>query len=171
MQREQAMSYFRRLAKLLHPDKNHHPMAKEAFQKFSEAMQVVSSSPSSQPQQQSSSFWKNWNPWLKIWAIIFNEKSTSFINEHLPLDNAIIWRDLLLNTFTTWHFTSQTEDLIEEYKARTLEVDPAVVESQACIQTVAIYQIKPVTSISFLKSSCMRDSLTSKPRTPPSVLW
>jgi DnaJ-class molecular chaperone len=56
MQREQAMSYFRKLAKLLHPDKNHHPMAKEAFQKFSEAVQVVSSSSSSQPPQSSSSF-------------------------------------------------------------------------------------------------------------------
>jgi curved DNA-binding protein CbpA len=50
------MSYFRRLAKLLHPDKNHHPMAKEAFQKFSEAAQVVSSSHSSQTQQSSSCF-------------------------------------------------------------------------------------------------------------------
>jgi curved DNA-binding protein CbpA len=31
------MQYFRRLAKLLHPDKNQHPLAKEAFQKLSEA--------------------------------------------------------------------------------------------------------------------------------------
>lgn len=40
--REQAIQYFRRLAKLLHPDKNHHPLAKEAFQKLSEAVQAVS---------------------------------------------------------------------------------------------------------------------------------
>lgn len=43
MQRDQAIQYFRRLAKLLHPDKNQHPLAKEAFQKLSEAVQVVNS--------------------------------------------------------------------------------------------------------------------------------
>jgi curved DNA-binding protein CbpA len=37
MQKDQAISYFRKLAKLLHPDKNQHPLAKEAFQKLSEA--------------------------------------------------------------------------------------------------------------------------------------
>jgi len=42
MMREQAIQYFRRLAKLLHPDKNQHPLAKEAFQKLSEAVQAVS---------------------------------------------------------------------------------------------------------------------------------
>jgi curved DNA-binding protein CbpA len=42
MMREQAIQYFRRLAKLLHPDKNQHPLAKEAFQKLSEAAQAVS---------------------------------------------------------------------------------------------------------------------------------
>jgi hypothetical protein len=47
MMREQATQYFRRLAKQLHPDKNHHPLAKEAFQKLSEAIQVVGSSSSS----------------------------------------------------------------------------------------------------------------------------
>jgi curved DNA-binding protein CbpA len=41
MQRDQAVQYFRRLAKLLHPDKNQHPLAKEAFQKLSAAMQAV----------------------------------------------------------------------------------------------------------------------------------
>jgi curved DNA-binding protein CbpA len=41
MMREQAMQYFRRLALLLHPDKNQHPLAKEAFQKLSEAQQQV----------------------------------------------------------------------------------------------------------------------------------
>lgn len=44
MMREQSIQYFRRLAKLLHPDKNQHPLAKEAFQKLSEAFQVVSAS-------------------------------------------------------------------------------------------------------------------------------
>lgn len=42
--REQSIQYFRRLAKLLHPDKNQHPLAKEAFQKLSEAFQVVNAS-------------------------------------------------------------------------------------------------------------------------------
>jgi curved DNA-binding protein CbpA len=37
MMREKAIQYFRRLALLLHPDKNLHPLAKEAFQKLSEA--------------------------------------------------------------------------------------------------------------------------------------
>jgi curved DNA-binding protein CbpA len=37
MQRDQAMQYFRKLALLLHPDKNQHLQAKEAFQKLSEA--------------------------------------------------------------------------------------------------------------------------------------
>lgn len=31
MMRDQATQYFRRLAKQLHPDKNQHPLAKEAF--------------------------------------------------------------------------------------------------------------------------------------------
>ena len=31
MMREQATQYYRRLAKQLHPDKNQHPLAKEAF--------------------------------------------------------------------------------------------------------------------------------------------
>lgn len=43
MMQDQAIQYFRRLAKLLHPDKNQHPLAKEAFQKLSEAAQAVSS--------------------------------------------------------------------------------------------------------------------------------
>jgi curved DNA-binding protein CbpA len=43
MQRDQAIQYFRKLAKLLHPDKNQHPLAKEAFQKLHEASQAVSS--------------------------------------------------------------------------------------------------------------------------------
>ena len=43
MQRDQAMQYYRRLAKLLHPDKNQHPLAKEAFQKLSEALQALNS--------------------------------------------------------------------------------------------------------------------------------
>jgi DnaJ-class molecular chaperone len=44
MMRDQAIQYFRRLAKLLHPDKNQHPLAKEAFQKLSEAAQAVGGS-------------------------------------------------------------------------------------------------------------------------------
>ncbi len=43
MQKDQATQYFRRLAKLLHPDKNQHSLAKEAFQKLSEALQAVNS--------------------------------------------------------------------------------------------------------------------------------
>lgn len=43
MQKDQANQYFRRLAKLLHPDKNQHPLAKEAFQKLSQAIQAVNS--------------------------------------------------------------------------------------------------------------------------------
>ena len=42
--REQAQQYFRKLALQLHPDKNQHPLAKEAFQKLSEAVQVVGNS-------------------------------------------------------------------------------------------------------------------------------
>jgi len=46
MQKDQAQHYFRKLAKLLHPDKNQHHLAKEAFQKLREALQVVSSASS-----------------------------------------------------------------------------------------------------------------------------
>lgn len=46
MKKEQATQYFRRLAKQVHPDKNQHPLAKEAFQKLSEAIQAVSNSSS-----------------------------------------------------------------------------------------------------------------------------
>ena len=43
MQKDQTLNqYFRRLARLLHPDKNQHPLSKEAFQKLSEAFQAVS---------------------------------------------------------------------------------------------------------------------------------
>jgi len=38
MIKEKANQYFRRLAKQLHPDKNKHPLAKEAFQKLAEAI-------------------------------------------------------------------------------------------------------------------------------------
>ena len=44
MMRDQAIQYFRRLAKLLHPDKNQHPLAKEAFQKLAEAAQAIGGS-------------------------------------------------------------------------------------------------------------------------------
>jgi len=38
---ERARSYFKSLAKQLHPDKNGHPMAKEAFQKLNMALDSV----------------------------------------------------------------------------------------------------------------------------------
>jgi hypothetical protein len=38
---ERARSYFKTLAKQLHPDKNGHPMAKEAFQKLNMALDAV----------------------------------------------------------------------------------------------------------------------------------
>jgi len=41
MQKMEAMSYYRKMAKQVHPDKNHHPMAKEAFQKLVEGLHVV----------------------------------------------------------------------------------------------------------------------------------
>jgi DnaJ-class molecular chaperone len=44
MQRDQAMQYFRKLAKLLHPDKNHHHLAKDAFQKLHQALQAIGGS-------------------------------------------------------------------------------------------------------------------------------
>lgn len=45
LQRQEANAYFKKLAKQLHPDKNAHPFAKEAFQKLSTALTVVKSSP------------------------------------------------------------------------------------------------------------------------------
>jgi len=41
VQTERARSYFKTLAKQLHPDKNGHPMAKEAFQKLNMALDSV----------------------------------------------------------------------------------------------------------------------------------
>ena len=45
LERQEANAYFKKLAKQLHPDKNAHPLAKEAFQKLSTALTVVKSSP------------------------------------------------------------------------------------------------------------------------------
>ena len=44
MSRDQSMQMYKKLALLLHPDKNQHPLAKEAFQKLSEANKAVSNS-------------------------------------------------------------------------------------------------------------------------------
>lgn len=41
MMKDQATKYFRKLAIQLHPDKNSHPMAKDAFQKLAAALQAV----------------------------------------------------------------------------------------------------------------------------------
>lgn len=41
MDSEVAKSYFKKLAKKLHPDKNNHPMAKDAFQKLNMAVDLV----------------------------------------------------------------------------------------------------------------------------------
>ncbi len=113
------MSYFRRLAKLLHPDKNHHPMAKEAFQKFSEAVQVVSSSPSSHPKQSSSCFWKYWTKRLFSWVVHLQWSLTSFKNELMSLDKAIIRRDLPLNTkMVSGTWLAKLKILFEELKTR-----------------------------------------------------
>ena len=40
-QRQEANSYFKKLAKQLHPDKNSHPLAKDAFQKLSTTLSLV----------------------------------------------------------------------------------------------------------------------------------
>jgi curved DNA-binding protein CbpA len=44
MSKDQSMQMYKKLALLLHPDKNQHPLAKEAFQKISEANKAVSNS-------------------------------------------------------------------------------------------------------------------------------
>ena len=41
MKQEILISNFRKLARILHPDKNSHPLAKEAFQKLSEAYNLA----------------------------------------------------------------------------------------------------------------------------------
>lgn len=141
------MSYFRKLAKLLHPDKNHHPMAKEAFQKFSEAVQVVSNSPSSQPQQSSSCFWKNWNKWLSIWVIHLHWSMTSFKHEQMSLDKAIIRRDLPLNTIEvsgTW--LAKLKILFEELK--TGNPSKSILKSskaKPAFKPLSYYRAKPLT--------------------------
>lgn len=113
------MSYFRKLAKLLHPDKNNHPMAKEAFQKFSEAVQVVSSSPSSHPKQSSSCFWKYWTKGLFTWVVHLQWSLTSFKNELMSLDKAIIRRDLPLNTkMVSGTWLAKLKILFDELKTR-----------------------------------------------------
>jgi curved DNA-binding protein CbpA len=38
---DQQLSLFRKTARLLHPDKNFHPEAKESFQKFSQAFNEI----------------------------------------------------------------------------------------------------------------------------------
>ena len=47
MHQDQANNYFKKLAKQLHPDKNQHPQAKEAFQKVLQAMETARKSVSS----------------------------------------------------------------------------------------------------------------------------
>lgn len=39
--RSQARSYFKNIARLIHPDKNRHPLANEAFQKVSMALEAT----------------------------------------------------------------------------------------------------------------------------------
>ncbi len=41
MPKDQAMHYYRKLAKQLHPDKNQHALAKDAFQKLNLALEAV----------------------------------------------------------------------------------------------------------------------------------
>ena len=38
---EQTRSYFKKLAKLVHPDKNGHPLSNEVFKKISNATQLA----------------------------------------------------------------------------------------------------------------------------------
>ena len=44
MQPTQLTQFYRKLAKQLHPDKNDHPQAKEAFQRFQQAMELAKKS-------------------------------------------------------------------------------------------------------------------------------
>lgn len=45
LQPPQLVQFYRKLAKQLHPDKNGHPLAKDAFQKVTEAMEAAKASP------------------------------------------------------------------------------------------------------------------------------